>query len=154
MLFQQNIEQVDVILASTTITTSPVTTLGFDTADYAIEDCKVKLIVEQNGGTGSIDYEIQYSPTDAFSGTGLDTPTALDISYNVGGEIILEQGKKLDALSLVGLSAVKDKNYQVYFVRPTLIGRKVPNTKFQVKFTPTGLTGTNKITVVLIKGNK
>ena len=47
MLFQQNIEQVDVILASTTITTSPVTTLAFDTADYAIEDCKVKLIVEQ-----------------------------------------------------------------------------------------------------------
>ena len=154
MLFQQNTEQVEVLLANSTITTTPITTIAFDTVDYAIENCKLLLIVQENGGTGSIDYEVQYSPTDAFSGTGLNTPTALDISYNVGGSILLEQGKKLDALSLVGLSAVKDKNYQVYWVRPTLVGRKVPNTKFQVKFTPTGLTGTNKITVLLIKENE
>jgi hypothetical protein len=43
MLFQQNIEQVDVALASTTITTSPITTLAFDTEGYAIEDFKVPL---------------------------------------------------------------------------------------------------------------
>ena len=153
MLFQQNTEQVEVLLANSTITTTPITTVAFDTVDYAIEDCKLLLIVQENGGTGSIDYEIQYSPTDAFSGTGLNTPTALDISYYAGG-FLLEQGKKLDALSLVGLSAVKDKNYQVYWVRPTLVGRKVPNTKFQVKFTPAGLTGTNKITALLIKNNK
>lgn len=144
---------VEPILVSQTIT-GAVTTTAFDVSGYATGRFEVKVIVESNGGAGSIDYKVQYSPTDAISSGALVDPQDLNASYYVGGVSVPEVGTKFPAFSLVGKSAVKNINNEVLFQRPTIAGASMPSTKFQVVLTPTGLTGTNKVSVVLLKHNR
>ena len=68
---------VEVILPSQTIT-GAVTTTAFDVSDYASGQVEVVVVVESNGGAGSIDYKVQYSPTDAISSGALVDPQDLE----------------------------------------------------------------------------
>lgn len=144
---------VEVILPSQTVTTSAVTTTAFDVSDYASGQVEVVVVVESNGGAGSIDYKVQYSPTDAISSGALVDPQDLETAYYKGGSTV-QDGYKFDAFSLVGKSALKNINNSILFSKPTFDTKKVPNGKFQVVLTPTGLTGTNKVSVVLLKHNR
>jgi hypothetical protein len=147
---KHNVVNVATILSSQTITTSAVTTEVFDLSGYGNGNFSIIVDVQSNGGAGTIDHKVQYSSTDTVSSGALANAVDLETVYYVDSQ----RGYKADALALTGRSAETHINYEFAFEKPTLDTAKVPNKYFQVVITPANLTGTNKVTVLLVKHNR
>ena len=144
-----NITETSILLETVDIT-APITTKAFD-----LNGCKVWelfVLTGENGGEGTIAYQVNYSSSDSVDGGGLlENAVALPNVYYLNSKGY--RGEKEPGIDFEN-NVLKTA---IFFDKPNLgvggVPTEMPNTKFNLTLTPAALTGVNKVTVVLVKHN-